>query len=180
MHPTFRGMIAGLGLGILPVFSGAAQAQENRCAPFDILQYDLQREGQTIQSRGTITTSPDIPDHRFELYGNTYTSQWTLVEFKGEEDPCFYKVGSIFFNENAQEGDGEITNRQSGMARHGNGDGSNEMFELYVNEGTNRWVMTRRISETKADIILAGSHYEEYNSAPFNPVIDAGIDAVTP
>ena len=152
----------------LMAFASVAEAQEQRCAPLNILEYDLQKTGQSFQSGGDVAS--EFEDHRMEIYANSDTGQWTMVETKAGEDACFYSLGGIFFHEGPQEGDGFKALRQSALARHGYGDGNNEAFELFVHEGTDRWVLTRRISEDKSEIVMAGRNYKEENNSPVQPI----------
>lgn len=156
------------GMALAVAFSGAAMAQQ-RCASHDVLEYDLRSDGLSFQSGGEITSS-EFEGHRMELYANSDTGQWTLMELKDGEDACFYRVGRIFFHENENPEDGERTLRQSALARHGNGDGGNEAHEIFVHEATGRWFMTRRISANKSEIIFAGQGFHEENNPPQLPI----------
>lgn len=156
------------GMALAVAFSGAAMA-EPRCAPQDILEYDLRNDGLSFQSGGDITSS-EFEGHRMELYANSDTGQWTLMEIKDGAEACFYKVGAIYFHENESPEDGERTLRQSALARHGRGDGGNEAHEIFVHEATGRWFMTRRESANKLDIVFAGDDFHEENNPPRSPI----------
>lgn len=155
-------------------FTGAASAQEQNCKARNLIQYDIKNKGQTLQSRGAIaskniggekTVYDDGEEPVFEIYGNSDTLEWTMIEVQ-DEKACIYKIGGIFFNEKDREEDGTKTLRQSAHAFHGYGDANNEAFELFVHEGTGRWAMSRRISEIESKVILAGDNYEEFNLPP--------------
>lgn len=156
------------GMALAVAFSGAAMAQE-RCAPQNVLEYDLRNDGLSFQSGGDITSS-EFSGHRMELYANGDTGRWTLMEIKDGEDACFYKVGGIYFHENESPEDGERTLRQSALARHGHGDGGNEAHEIFVHEATGRWFMTRRTSANETEILFAGDDFHEENNPPRQPV----------
>lgn len=161
------------GMALAVAFSGAALAQQ-RCAPYDVLRYDLERDGLSFQSAGDVTDiheDNNFEGHRVELYANQDTLRWTLMEIKDGEDPCFYEIGRIFFHEAPNAEDGERTQRQSALALHGNGDGSNAGFEFIVHEGTGRWFLTRLIGPDDDDItvVLAGDNYREENNPPKPP-----------
>lgn len=177
MRKTVTGICVGVAMA---AFSSAAiaqdeapaapeqeQAQGQRCAAHDILTYDLQNEGKTLQSYGDVAS--EFEGHRIELYANSDTGEWTLMEVRDGEDACFYKVGAIFFHESEQGGDGEQTLRQSALAYHGNGDGANEAFEFFAHEATGRWFLSRRTSATRSEVVLAGDGYAEENNPPFQP-----------
>ena len=166
MKTAIKSIAAGGMITIISAFSAAAQ--EQRCAPYDILEYDLHSEGQTLQSLGQVNS--EDKNHKIEMYGNTETGQWTLVENRGEENSCFYSVGTVFFIEDPRDTDNKNAARHSAMARHGSGNASNEAYEFFAHQGTGRWFLSRRISETKSTVVLAGDGYEEYNSPPFEPV----------
>lgn len=166
MKTTVTGIVAGMAL--VSAFANVAIAQDQRCAPESVLQYDLNRDGLTLQSYGDISGEDG---HRIELYANSDTGRWTLMEIKPQEDACFYRIGAIFFHEGEQAGDGAQTNRQSAMAYHANGDGGNEAFEFFAHEATGRWFLSRRISATESEVVLAGDNYAEENNPPYQPRI---------
>ena len=157
-----------LAIALATAFSSVSYAQDageaQECNTPKIMQYNMEQQGQTLQSTGAITSNPE--SEKIEIYGNTRTHGWTIVEYKNSGEACIYKLGGIFFNEGAREEDGEKTVRQSAFAYHGYGEGNNEAFELMVHEGTGRWVLSRRISEIRTEVVLAGRNYEEFNLPP--------------
>ena len=166
MKSSIRGTLTGIALA--SCFAASAMAEDGqRCASENVLIYDLQSHGETLQSRGDVTSDPEV--HSIEMYANSDTGRWTLVELKDGGEACVYKVGAIFFNEGAQNGDGEKTLRQGAMALHGNGDGSNEAFEFFAHQATGRWFLSRRTSETKSEVVLAGNNYREEHNLPYQP-----------
>ena len=166
MKATVKAIVAGMAL--MTAFASAAVAQDQRCAPENILEYDLNKKGMTLQSYGNVSGEEG---HRIELYANSDTGRWTLMEVKPDEDACFYQIGAIFFHEGEQEDDGEKTLRQSAMAYHANGDGGNEAFEFFAHQETGRWFLSRRTSAIKSTVVLAGDKYTEENNPPYQPQI---------
>lgn len=174
MKPIVKGLI--VPLAIMSSFSGAAAfADERRCAPYDILEYDLQRKGLSLQSTGSVAS--DTENHSIELYANSDTGAWTIMELQGDEEPCFYQIGAVFFHESPAEEEGLKTFRQSALARHGKGDDTNAAYELYAHMSTGRWFLSRRTSPEKSEIILAGDEYTEINRTPYAPIQNIGFEA---
>lgn len=174
MKSSIKRVVTGVALA--SCFAASVMAEEGqRCAPENVLVYDLQTHGKTLQSRGDVTSDDEL--HTIEMYANSDTGEWTLLELKDGGEACVYKVGAIFFNEAAQNGDGEKTLRQSAMAFHGNGDGSNEAFEFFAHQATGRWFLTRRTSETKSEVVLAGKNYTEENNLPHQPNVRINTQA---
>lgn len=180
------GVLAVVAIGLSPVF---ATAQDNNdqgeainvaentdhCKSPDIIRYDLEKDGLTLQSAGRITNTDDgkseIEGHRFEYYANQDTGRWAFIELRGEELACTMELGRVFAHEADRPEDGTKTLRQSVTAHHGSGDSGNAAFQIFAHEGTGRWIATRSISEDKIDIIFGGDGYIEENRLPLPPLV---------
>ncbi len=122
--------------------------------------------------------------HRYEMFANQTTGVWTLLNvFKsatgvdengdyisGRMMACHIAEGTFYLNESEYEQDGLETLSQAQMSRHGNGDGNNEGYVIYADEGTGQWFVTRQISKGKTEVILQGDGFEKQNLLPVDRV----------
>jgi hypothetical protein len=175
MRKSIRSILGSASMAVAAVVYSPAEAQQ-RCVSYDVMTYDLQRSGQTLQLKGDVTVRPaeEAPDPqlvtRLEIFGNTLTGRWTMVHITNDNRACLNNSGTIFFNEAAQHNPEPIVTRFGAFARHGNGDGSNQAFEIFAHPETGRWAMTLRTTNRSSSTVIGGNNFEAPRLPPYAPV----------
>lgn len=181
MSKSIKSILSGAFLAASIAIPSIAAAQQ-RCVPYDIMTYDLQRSGQTLQLKGDVTTrSPQEPSEapvitRLEFFGNTLSGRWTMLHITEDNTACLNNSGTIFFNEAVQSNSDSGVTRFGAFARHGNGNGSNQAFEVFAHPETGRWMITVRTTERRSSLVIGGNNFSAPQLEPYAPVANISFE----
>lgn len=181
MSKITRSMLSSVFFAIAAAVYSPVEAQQ-RCVSYDVMTYDLHRSGQTLQLKGDVTTrapeeNPDAQTAaRLEIFGNISSGRWTMVNIMEDGQACLSNRGTIFFNEAADPDSEPKVTRFGAFARHGNGDASNQAFEVFAHPETGRWMMTVRTTDRRSSLVIGGNNFEALHRPSYAPITNINFE----